>query len=58
MIPAGTVLFYAPDDAEAESEARAYVARYKLIADDVKMARRAGGVVVEARRDVVLDEGN
>ena len=56
MIPAGTVLFYAPDDAEAESEARAYVARYKLTADDVKMARRSGGVIIEARRDVVLDE--
>lgn len=56
MIPAHTVLFAAPDDVLAESEARAYIARYNLNAEYVKMARRSGMLIVEARKDLELNE--
>lgn len=56
MHPAKTGLFAAPDDDQAIDEAKAYIARYNLTSDDVKIMRRNGQVLVETKRDVELAE--
>lgn len=57
MIPANTVIFAAPSDDDMIAEARAYIARHRLTADDVKMAKtRDGFVVVTSKREVTLHE--
>lgn len=53
--PAGTVLFAVTDDADALGDARAYIARYNLNQDDVRIGKtRAGMLVVETKREVEL----
>lgn len=49
-----TVLFAAPDDAEMQEAARAYVKGYGLGKDDVKMVLRGDILCVVAKRSVIL----
>jgi len=50
-----TVLFSCPDDDQALVDARGYIKRHGLTAEDVKIIKRDGSVVVEAKRVVEID---
>lgn len=56
MIPRGTILFASPNDDLGQVEARAYINRYNLTRDDVRMFTSGNMVMLEARKDVELVE--
>lgn len=51
---AGTTLYAAPDDEQAQTDARAYVLFNNLNADSAKIVRREGMIMVIAKTDVEI----
>ena len=56
MIPSDTILYASADHPESIAEAREYIKRMGLTADDVRLIRKQGSVLVIAKRDVNLRE--
>ncbi len=54
--PAHTVLLCAPNDDQSQADCLAYVARYGLTGEDVKIAIRGDVRCVVAKRVVTLTE--
>lgn len=52
MIPRDTVLFASDDSEDGLADARAYIARFGLTGDDVKMGRKDGQCLVVSKRDL------
>ena len=56
MIPSATVLYASADHPDSITEAREYIKRMGLTADDVRLIRKSGSVLVISKRDVNLRE--
>ena len=54
MIQSGTVLYASADHPDSITEAREYIKRMGLTADDVRLIRKSGSVLVIAKRDLKL----
>lgn len=50
MITAGHILYASADHPDSVTEAREYIARMGLTADDVRLIRKSGNVLVVAKR--------
>lgn len=55
-IEAGTVLYASDDSDEALADARAYIKRFGLTREDVRLVKRLGQTLVIAKREVTLNE--
>lgn len=53
-IEAGTVLYASDDIDEGVAEARAYIKRFGLTREDVRLVKRLGQTLVIAKREVTL----
>ena len=53
---AHTVLLAAPDDPDMVEHARAYISRYALTFDDVRLVRTEGMILVRTKREVQLSD--
>lgn len=52
MISSGTVMYASKDCQESLTEAREYIARFRLTSDQVRLIRVDGQIRVVARKDV------
>jgi len=55
-IEAGTVIYASDDSDEALADARAYIKRFGLTREDVRLVTRLGQALVIAKREVTLNE--
>ncbi len=56
MIGEGHILYASADHLDSITEAREYIKRIGLTADDVRLIRKSGSVLVIAKRDINLRE--
>lgn len=56
MPPVDTVLFASDDSAEGIADARSYIKRFALTAEDVRLTKIEGQVLVTCKREVKLND--
>lgn len=55
-IEAGTVLYASDDSDEGVADARAYIKRFGLTREDVRLVKRLGQTLVIAKQEMTLNE--
>lgn len=55
-IEAGTVIYASDDIDEALADARAYIKRFGLTREDVRLVKRLGQTLVIAKQEMTLNE--